>query len=284
MKVIVEKKPKSTLEVNITVPRLKVKATYSEVLKEEVTKANLPGFRKGQAPENLVEEKLNPSDLYGEVVNKLLQTYYPQALKENKISPISNPKVEIKDFDLEKDFEFTATVATKPEFTVKEYKKDLKKLYKDKQKDNKEGEVHLSPNEVIDLLLKKTDLEVPDLLIEEEVERMLVRLLDQTQVLGMSLEDYLKAQNKTTEQIRDDYKASAETNTKSEFILQYLIEEEKVEVTDKEIDAAIQAVGDSSVQEQMQSPLQKWYIKSVLAKNKLLNQLIEEAEGGKKEK
>ena len=100
MQVKVEKQPKSTLSINIIVPNDKVKETYVQVLKEAVSAAEVPGFRKGQAPQNLIEDKLNTSELYGEVVNKLLQTYYPQALKEHKISPISNPKIEIKKFEI----------------------------------------------------------------------------------------------------------------------------------------------------------------------------------------
>lgn len=281
MKVKVEKQPKSTLSINIIVDVADVKKSYDEVLKDEVTKAEIPGFRKGQAPVHLVKEKLNTSELYGEVVNKLLQTYYPQALKENKISPISNPKVEIKEFDLEKDFEFTATVATKPEFNIKEYKKDLKQLYEKTKEEHKEHDhkVSLSPNEVIDVLIKKTDLEVPDLLVDEEVERMLMRLIDQTNTLGMSMEDYLKAQNKTVEALRDEYKKAAEGNIKAEFILQKLVDDEKVEITDQEIEDTITALGDPKMQADMSTPLQKWYIKSVLAKNKLLSNLIDEAEG-----
>ncbi|MBT6401351.1 hypothetical protein HN803_00390 [candidate division WWE3 bacterium] len=280
MKVKVTKKPKNTLEINIIVPVQKVKESYAEVMKDEVAKADLPGFRKGQAPLNLVEEKLNTSDLYGEVVNKVLQTYYPQALKENKIEPISNPKVEIKEFDLEKDFEFTATVATKPEIKIKEFRKDLKKAFEKKQKEHSEHdhETHLAAAEVIDIILEKTDLEVPEILVEEEIERMLVRLIDQAQVLGMSMEDFLKAQNKTTEQLRDEYKEGSEKSIKAEFALQHLIAEEKIQVTDQELEEAIAAVGDASVQEQMQTPMQKWYIRSVLAKNKLINELMEEAE------
>ena len=277
MQVKVTKKPKSTLEINIIVPKVKVREAYADVLKEEVTKANLPGFRKGQAPESLVKENLNVSDLHGEIVNVLLKTFYPQALKENKITAISNPKVEIKEFDVEKDFEFTATVATKPEFTIKPFEKELKKLYKEKQKDGEE-KVALAPNEVVDVLIKKADLEAPEPLIEEEIERMLMRVIDQTQQLGMSIEDYLKAQNKTVEQLREDYRTNAETNIKAEFVLQYLIDERKIDVAEKEIEEAIKAVGDPEVQKQMQTPMQKWYIKSVLAKNKLLSQIIEETE------
>lgn len=280
MKVKVTKKPKSTIEINIVIPSDKVKSSYAEILKTSVEKAKLPGFRKGQAPKNLVEENLNPSDLYGEVVNALLQTYYPQALKENKIEPISNPKVEIKEFDLEKDFEFTATVATKPEFKIKEFRKDLVKLFEKKTKENsdKEQKVHLTPNEVLDVLTEKTNLEVPGILVEEEVERMLMRLIDQAQVLGMSMEDLLKAQNTTTEKLREDYKKNAEQSIKAELILQKLIFDGKVEVSETELEEAITAVGDPKVQEKMQTPMQKLYIRGVLAKNKLLNELIEEAE------
>lgn len=283
MKVTVTKEPKSSLKINVIVPVAKVKEAYGEVIKEHVTKAELPGFRKGQAPDSVVKEKLDTSDLNGEIVNRLLKTHYSQALKENKITPISNPKVEIKEFDLEKDFEFTATVATKPDIKMGEYKPALKKLFKTKQKEHKDHDhqIHISPNEVIDELIKSATLEVPEILVKEEIERMLIRVIDQTNTLGMSMEDYLKAQNKTTEQLRDEFKKSSEKSIRAELILQQLIEEEKIKVSEKEIENAINAVGDPKTKKEMETPLQRWYIKSVLAKNKFLSKLIEEAEASK---
>ena len=283
MKVNIQKKPKSTLEISITVPADKVASVYSEVIKNVVTKTELPGFRKGQAPQNLVEEKTNVSELYGEVVNKLLEKYYPQALKENKVSPISNPKVEIKEFDPKKDFEFVATVATKPKIDVPEYKKALKNLSEQKKKDAKDDTPsQLTAQEVIAKLTEIAKVDIADILVDEETDRMMVRLMNQIQSLGMNIDEYLKAQNVTAEKLRENYKKIGEQSIKAEFVLQHLVEKEKVKISDKEIEDAINTLGNEKAKEQMQSDMQKWYITSVQAKNKLLEGLISDL-GDKKE-
>lgn len=294
MQTKVEKQPKSTLKLTVTVPNDKVKEAYTEVLKKFAENTTLEGFRKGQAPLNLVEEKTETSKLYGEVVNVLLEKYYTQAVKEHKISAISNPKVEIKEFELDKDFEFVATIATKPEITIKkDYIKDLKKareagakeFEKKKEESLKKGEelpvdhYHITPDQIIKELTKIVKVEVADILIEEEVNRMFSRMIQQIQALGTSVEDYLKSINKKVEDIKKDFEENAEESIKAEFIMSHLINEEKIEVDEKEIDEMISAFGSGEAQEQMQSPTQRWYIRSILLKNKLLTKLLEEVEG-----
>jgi ankyrin repeat protein len=129
MEVKVEKQPKATIKLTVTVPAEQVKTTYNHIFDELVKNSELPGFRKGMAPKEMVKEKTDVSKLYGDVVNELLEKYYPQAIKENLISPVSNPKVEIKEFDLEKDFQFIATVAVRPEVKIGDYKTKLKEAY-----------------------------------------------------------------------------------------------------------------------------------------------------------
>src|SRR5258708_1801183 len=173
MKVVVEKQPKSTLKITITVEADQVKKSYESVLDEVIKEAELPGFRKGMAPKDMVKEKTDISKLYGEVVNKLLQTYYPQALKEQMIVPVSNPKVEKKELEKKKDFEIVGTGGGRPEIKIGDYKTKLKELYENKIKQAKEGNaeklkkgesieephIHMSPNEAIEEVLKITEVE-----------------------------------------------------------------------------------------------------------------------------
>ena len=247
-----------------------------------------------------------------------MQTYYPQALKENHLSPVSNPKVEVKEFNLEKELEFSATFAVRPEVKIKDYKKALKKYYDEKKenalkaekeeeknkkdtknekaseekpkenekeepKDEHEKHVHLGANEIIEILLKESEVEIADILIEEETDRVLSRLMDQLKTINLTLEKYLTAQNKTGESLRKEYDVSSERNIKAEFVLSYLINEEKIEVTEKEIDDMIGAMGDKALAEKMSSPMEKLYIKTILQKNKLIQKLVEETEGVKHE-
>ncbi len=293
MQVEIEKLPKTTYTLSIKVPSAEVKKAYDEVLNEVVKDAELPGFRKGFAPRELVKEKTDVSKLYGEVVNELLQKFYPQALKEKAILPISNPRVEIKEFDIEKDFEFVATVAAKPEITIEDFRPELKKAYEEKTAKLKEenaaklekGEkvehdhAHITPNEIIETILKFTKVEVPDLLIEEETERLVERLSQQIKAVGLTLDQYLKTQKKTEEDLRKDYTSVAEKSVKAEFAMGELVKKENIEISDAEIEEMAKASGDPDYQKRLQNPTEKWYIKYILQKNTLLGNLIEEVEG-----
>jgi FKBP-type peptidyl-prolyl cis-trans isomerase (trigger factor) len=297
MKVQVEKQPKSTLKITVTVPADKVKETYEEVLKEEAGKAEIKGFRKGKAPANVVEEEMGNSKLYGIVVNKLLQKYYTQAIKENHISPIANPRVEVKEFDLEKEFEFTATTATRPDVKVGAYVPKLKKRFEQKMKQAKkdleqtnkerlekgepleEPHVHIGTNDILEILNEVATVEIPDLLIEEETDRMMSKIIEQTEQLGMTIEQYLKAQDKQADELRAEYSQVAENNIRSEFILGHLVQREKVTVSDEEIRAAFTAAGIEDIDKKMQNPMEKVYVQSILQKNQLLTKIMEEVEG-----
>jgi len=297
MKTQIEKMPKSTMKLTVTVENSIVKEFYEKEVKKAVEETEIQGFRKGTAPRDMVIGKVGNSKLYGDTINEILQTYYPQALKENKVMPVSNPKVEIKEFDIEKDLEFTAEFAVKPEVKMGDYKKALKEYYKEKTEKKKienleklkKGEldiekeghehVHIGANEVIDVLLKESEVEIADMLIEEETDRLMSKLLEQLETIKLPLDKYLKAQEKTADDIRADYTKIAENNIKAEFVLSHLVEAEKIEVSDEEIDEMINAAGDPAVAEQMKDPMQKLYIKTILQKNKLLNNLIEETQG-----
>ena len=293
MKVTVNKQPKSVFELNVAVPNDKVKETYNVLLDKLVKSTEIKGFRKGQAPKSMVEEKSDVSKLYGEVINSLLQKNYPQALKENHISPIANPRVEIKEFDIEKDFEFVATVATRPQIETGDYVGEAKKIYKTKKEALKKinedklkkgetlehNDAQLTADDVVTAIIKTSKVDLPDMLIEEEVNRMMSRLLDQAQSVGLSLENYLKTHNKTPESLKEDYKKVAQDNLIAEFALGEIISQQKLDVEDAEIDTMIKASGTQETQDKLNNPMDKLYIKSILLKNKLISNIIKEIEG-----
>lgn len=297
MKTQIEKMPKATMKLTVTVENSVVKEFYEKEVKKAVEQTELQGFRKGTAPRDMVIEKVGNSKLYGDTINEVLQTHYPQALKENKVMPVSNPKVEIKEFDIEKDLEFTAEFAVKPEIKMGDYKKALKDYYKEKtEKVKKEKEeklkkgeldiekeghehVHIGANEVIDVILKESEVEIADMLLEEETDRLMTKLLEQLETIKLPIDKYLQAQGKNADELRAEYNKISENNIKAEFVLSHLVETEKIEVGDEEVDEMVNAAGDPVVAQQMQDPMQKLYIKTILQKNKLLNMLIEETQG-----
>ncbi|NMB70442.1 hypothetical protein GYA27_04595 [candidate division WWE3 bacterium] len=293
MQTQVEKLPKSTLNIKVTVPVDKVKETYELLVVKAIEETEVEGFRKGKAPRDIVIDKVGVSNLYGDLVNALLKAFYPQALKETSVSPVSNPKVEINEFDIDKDFVFTATVAVRPEIKIGDYLSPLKQSYQtqldEKTKENQEkiakGEqiqeihLHLSPNEVIDQIVKVSELEVPDLLVDEETDRMLSKLINQAQSIGLSLDQYLKSQNKTSDELRNEYKVIAEKNIKAEFALGQIIKDKNVDISDEQILETLKAGGFENPESRMDNLYEKLYVKSILQKNKVISEIIEEIEG-----
>jgi len=277
MEVKVEKLPKSTVKLIIKIESDKVKETYQHVLSEFAEETEMEGFRKGKAPLPLVEKTVKEGDLNGETINHLLRQYYTSALKEHMIKPVGNPKVIIKAFSKDADFEFEAEIAVKPDIALGDYKSKLKQVHLKKNLENKDEKQSLNIEDVIFAVSEVC--EFSDILVEEEVNRMLGRLLQQAETLGLNIEQYLSAQNKTVEQLRKEYEETAKKNIKAEFALSKAIEQEDIKVEDSEIEEAINAVPDEKVREELQNGTDRWYIISILAKNKLIKKLIDETEG-----
>jgi len=296
MKIEIEKLKKSAIKLTITIDTESINKTYQKILDEKVKTIKIEGFREGKATKKMAEEKLGPSNLYGDVINELLKSSYIQAISEKLIKPFSNPKIEIKDFDIEKDFIYTAEVAVEPEINLadlEDAKNELIKILQERneslKKDNEEkakkGEeikidhAHLNSNDVLKVLIEKSQLQIADVLLEEEVKNMLNQLMQQVKSIGLKFEDYLKAQQTTYENIENNYKLIAENNLKAEFILNKMIKEQNIEVEEKEIDQAFDVAGVSGVEQRKQDQTERAYVKNILQKNKIVTSLLEQVQG-----
>ncbi len=83
---------------------------------------NIPGFRKGKAPRQLIEKMYGPEVFYEEAANDLINTAYAKALEETDEEIVSRPQIEVVQIEKGKPFIFTAEVALKPEIQVGKYK------------------------------------------------------------------------------------------------------------------------------------------------------------------
>lgn len=140
--------------------------------------------------------------------------------------------------------------------------------------------VHMTPTDIVDAILTVTQVDIPDMVVAEEVDRMLTRLVQQLQPLNLAMESYLKSVNKTGDQLRAEYAEIAKKNVASEMALVEIVKKEHIEVADKEIEATVTAMGDDKLKQRyMDSPVEKAYVKAIIAKNKLIWKLISEVEG-----
>jgi len=93
-----------------------------EKVYNEITKiANIPGFRIGKAPLDVVK-KHYASDAREEVLKRLIPEAYREALQEHSITPVGLPEISDVSFESEKALSFKARVDTRPKFKLKDYK------------------------------------------------------------------------------------------------------------------------------------------------------------------
>lgn len=106
---------------------------FDEAMKKVYVKTakyfTVPGFRKGKAPMQMVENRYGSEIFYEDTFNELVPEIYEEAIKENKIEAVSRPDIDITQIGKGKKLVFTAVVQTKPEVTLGKYKGiELKKI------------------------------------------------------------------------------------------------------------------------------------------------------------
>ena len=343
---------------------------------------NIPGFRKGKAPMQLVERQYGSAIFYEDAFNELVPDIYDEAIKENKIEAVSRPNIDIVQMEKGKELIFTATVETKPEVELGKYKgieikkieynttdkdiehelghmaernsrlvsiedrpvekgdittidfvgsidgvefeggkaenheleigsntfipgfedqiigmkideeKDIKvkfpedyfskdlagkdavfkvTLHEIKKKElpkiddefakdvsefdtleelknsikekldteNTEKAKYETEEEAIKVVCDNTKLDIPNGMIELEIDNMVKDMENRLSYQGLNLNQYLQIMGKTEKEIRDSYKEQAERNIKSRLVLEAIVKAEKIEVTPEEVDDKI---------------------------------------------
>lgn len=107
--------------VRVEVEAQKVDETLDSVTKQFQREANLPGFRPGKAPREMVARKY-AKDIEDEAKRKLISEAYKSALEEQKIDVLGYPDIEEIQFSRGQPLQFAATIETSPDFELPEYK------------------------------------------------------------------------------------------------------------------------------------------------------------------
>ncbi len=271
-----------------------------KALKEIGKNAELPGFRRGHVPENMLVERLGEMHILGEASEGALNEVYPQIIESEKVFVIGEPEVKITKLAPQTPVGFSITISVLPEFKLPPYKKiagevvseeiflvsekevddvinEIRKnfahmeMHKNKNSDDhKHGEIkdedlpevndefvkkigqfkdvsdfrekakenltkeksirakEKRRTEILENILKGTEISVPQILIENELKKMLAQFQDDVARAGVNFEEYLKQVNKTEEGIKKDWTETAIKKAKIQLILNKISEEEKI--------------------------------------------------------
>ncbi len=164
---------------------------------------------------------------YKKIASKVLETEEKIEVTEKEIEDVVNEIKKFRAKDSPENTEITDDfVQTLGDFkTVDEFKAKVKEnLTEEKKVRAKEKK----RSEIIEAIAKDTKAEIPETLIEEELNRMTNEFSHELSRFGSSFENYKKETNKTDEQIRSEWKERAEKRVKNELILMEIAREEKI--------------------------------------------------------
>ncbi len=115
-----EKTAVNTVELEIAVLGADFESAIQQAYRKDVSKINVPGFRRGKAPRKIIEQLYGKAVFYEEAVNSATPGAYEAAVKDAALEPVAQPELEIVSID-DNGFVFKAVVTTKPVATVGDY-------------------------------------------------------------------------------------------------------------------------------------------------------------------
>ena len=123
MSVKVEKtENKNELKLEFTIEAKIFEEGIKKVFNQNAKYFNIPGFRKGKAPMNIVEKYYGAEIFYEDAFNEIVPEIFDKEVKNEKLEVVSKPKIDIVQMEKGKDLIFTAIVDVKPEVKLGKYK------------------------------------------------------------------------------------------------------------------------------------------------------------------
>lgn len=421
MKVTIQKQPKSQVELTIEVTPEELDRYLDQAASHLSKDLNIPGFRPGKAPKNLVEQKVGVFKVYEEATNLALPKTYIKALLDNDIEAIGPPQIKLEKLAPGNPLVYKAQVAVLPAIDLPDYKKIkikkreikvrdqqietlLKELqrsrakirtvkreaqkgdrveidfktylgnkipveggesknhpltlgqgnfvpgFEDKLLGMKEGEEkkftlrfpkeyhqkHLADKEVdfevkmnlvqevelpeinnqfvqslgkfkdlkalkdqlrqnleqemkakeksrvemeiMDKILQQCEIEIPQILLEAELNKMIQELKGMVETQGGKFENYLKSIKKTEEELKKQFKEQAEKRVKIALILRTIAKKENVKISDQEIEEEKQKTlkayqWNKEIMKKIQTDDYKGYIRGLIRNRKVFELL-----------
>ena len=122
MNATIEKEPQNVVKINIEIPAQDAVDAYNKAVKRLAQYVNIPGFRKGKAPRNVVEQNVGVERIKQEALDGELPKIFNQVIEENNLDIATQPYVESYDFNIGEDLKIVAKVELMPEVKLGEYK------------------------------------------------------------------------------------------------------------------------------------------------------------------
>lgn len=133
-------------KLTITIPKENVTAAYKKCYNALKSKVNIPGFRKGQVPQSIIEKRYDKA-MQQDSLEALIPEFFEKALKQENLEPIGRPQFADLDIKNREPLTFSAAFEIGPEFDLpafEAYKLEAKEVEVTKEDVEKQREYHLN--------------------------------------------------------------------------------------------------------------------------------------------
>lgn len=273
-----------TVGLNITIKKDEIQKRFDVEHKKQAKNVKVEGFRPGKAPFELAKDKVRPEKVYDQVIQEVLSDIYGEIVKKEELKPIITPKIELKKAKPGEDWEFELTVALEPIVKIPDYKKIIAKVQAEHKKDElwtpgkdaaaptpkelSERKQHML-NHVLEELVNKTTIEISDVIVEQEVQNRLAKLVDDVQKIGLTIDAYLSSKNLTKDSIQAQFRKEIMEMYIIEYALSKIGDEEKITVEEDDLKSFLDSAKDEKNQEAIKSNL--YFYSTMLRKQKILD-------------
>lgn len=299
MHVEITKQPKSVVSLRGSLTSQEFDDYIKQVTTSFVAEAELPGFRKGKAPEHMVVEKVGETALLEEAAHAAFKKMIPAILTEHHIQALAYPQIRITKLARGNPLEFEITITEDPDITLPDYHTiareknalpsetipvtaeevdevieqlrksrksalvsgstgeeilpeltdefarslgsfqtvdDLKHAIEENKKmEKQERERNKRRMEALQAIAQKMSVDLPEVLVEAEKEKMLSELRYTVENVGIPWEEYLGHIKKQEEDIRKEWVGDAERRVLHSLILREIAKKESIEPTEDEL-------------------------------------------------
>ncbi len=122
MSLQVEKLEKNMAKLTIETSAEEFEKAMESAYQKNKGRFNVPGFRKGKVPKQMIEKMYGAAIFYEDAANEIIPEAYANAAAESGLEIVSQPEIDVVQIEKGKSFIFTAEVAVKPEVKLGDYK------------------------------------------------------------------------------------------------------------------------------------------------------------------
>ncbi len=198
-------------------------------------KIDLPDYKKLAKEVSVEEKKITDEDLKAVEKNVLDMLNHQAHHEENGQEHKEGEEIK------EKYTELTDELVQKvsPFKTLVEFREQIKKDLEQEAKVHSQMEYR---GKLAENILKETNFEIPEILVNAELDKILAQLKDDIMRRGIDWKIYLETSKKTEEDVKNEYREEAEKRAKLEIILKEIFKKENLKTNQEEVEKQVQAI------------------------------------------